>query len=157
MRKLTRRFIINSLDNINLSSQIRYERYYINDELRIQKKDNKYEKETINNNNNIIKKEEISKKEFNELKVKAYSKIIRNSYLYLGDNRVSIKEYLDKYNGLFRVEVSFSTEEEKDNYIKEKWMGEEITNSPLAFDKYLSKLSKKEFKQELDKYLIKNN
>ena len=38
-------------------------------------------------------------------------------------------------------------------YEKEKWMGKEITNSPLAFDKYLSKLSKEEFKNELKKYL----
>ena len=34
-------------------------------------------------------------------------------------------------------------------------MGEEITNSPLAFDKYLSKLCEKEFKEELKKYLNK--
>ena len=39
------------------------------------------------------------------------------------------------------------------SYIKKDWMGEEITNSPLAFDKYLSKLSRDEFKEELDKYL----
>jgi len=47
MRRLTRRFIINSLHNLNLSDPIRYERYYINDKLRIQKKDNKYQKEIV--------------------------------------------------------------------------------------------------------------
>ena len=31
-------------------------------------------------------------------------------------------------------------------------MGKEITTSPLAFDKDLSKLSKEEFKKELEKY-----
>ena len=36
MRKLTRRFIISSLGNLNLSRPIRYERYYINNNLRIQ-------------------------------------------------------------------------------------------------------------------------
>lgn len=36
--RLTRRFIVESLDNISLSSPIRYERYYINEKLRIQKK-----------------------------------------------------------------------------------------------------------------------
>ena len=36
MRKLTRRFIIASLGNLNLNRPIRYERYYINDNLRIQ-------------------------------------------------------------------------------------------------------------------------
>ena len=37
------------------------------------------------------------------------------------------------------------------NYKKEKWMGNEITKSPLAFDKYLSKLNRKEFILELNK------
>ncbi len=37
MRILTKRFIINSLNNINVSKSIRYERYYINDRLRAQK------------------------------------------------------------------------------------------------------------------------
>ena len=35
--------------------------------------------------------------------------------------------------------------------MKENWMGKEITNSPLAFDKYLSKLSNDEFREELKK------
>ena len=38
MKRLTRRFIINSLDGLSLSEAIRYERYYINDNLRIQRK-----------------------------------------------------------------------------------------------------------------------
>lgn len=37
------------------------------------------------------------------------------------------------------------------NYIKEKWMNEEITNSKLAFDRDLSKLSEMEFKEELSR------
>lgn len=94
MKRLTRRFIISSLNGLDLSEPIRYERYYINDKLRIQRKNNEYQ-----------------------------------------------KEILDAEN-----------EEEKDNYIKESWMGDEITNSPLGFDKYLSKLSYKYFKEELKKY-----
>lgn len=35
MKRLTRIFIINSLDGLSLSEAIRYERYYINDNLRI--------------------------------------------------------------------------------------------------------------------------
>ena len=45
IRNLTKRYIIKSLDGLNLSNPIKYERYYINDNLRIQKKNNKYEKE----------------------------------------------------------------------------------------------------------------
>lgn len=153
MRRLTRRFIINSLHNLNLSDPIRYERYYINDKLRIQKKDNKYQKEILDDYNNIIEKVDIAEIEFLNLKKNSNSEIIRDSYLFLEDNRISIKRYLGKYLGLYRVEVTFNSLNEEKEFIKEKWMGQEITNSPLAFDKYLSKLSDNEFKEELNKYL----
>ena len=104
--RLTRRFIIQSLDNVNINSPIRYERYYINDNLRIQSK------------NNILE-----------------------------------KEILDKYKGLIRVEVKFKSTDEMNSYKIESWMEAEITNSPLAFDKYLSKLSEQEFLLELNKYI----
>ena len=153
MRKLTKRFITSSLDNLNLSMPIRYERYYISDTLRIQKKGNTYEKEILNENNTVILKENISESEFLSLKENAYSKIIRDSYLYLDDKRISIKKYLGDYQGLYRVEVTFTNKKEENSYQKETWMGQEITKSPLAFDKDLSKLSKEEFKKKLKKYL----
>ena len=153
MRELTKRYIIESLEQLNLSKPIRYERYYINDELRIQRKNNKYEKEILDEQNNIIEKIEVSKIEFLDLKEMAYSEIIRNSYLLLEDNRVSIKKYLGRHLGLYRVEVTFNSIEEENAYIKESWMGKEIPDSPLAFDKYLSKLSDDEFREELKKYL----
>lgn len=155
MRKLTRRFIISSLGNLNLSRPIRYERYYINDKIRIQRKNNQYQKEILDSSNNIIEKNDISENEFLRLKEKAYSEIIRDSYLLLEDSRISIKKYLGKYKGLYRVEVTFTSIEEENEYIKESWMGQEITNTPLAFDIYLSKLSVEEFKKELKKYLNK--
>lgn len=153
MRKLTKRYIIDSLDKLNLSKPIRYERYYINDELRIQRKNEKYQKEILDNENNIIEKIDISKTEFLKLKEKAYTEIVRDSYLLVEDKRISVKKYLGRYLGLYRVEVTFNSEKEEKKYVKESWMGKEITNSPLAFDKYLSKLSEKEFKEELKKYL----
>lgn len=153
MRKLTKRFITSSLDNLNLSMPIRYERYYISDTLRIQKKGNTYEKEILNENNTVILKENISESEFLSLKENAYSKIIRDSYLYLDDKRISIKKYFGDYQGLYRVEVTFTNKKEENSYQKETWMEQEITKSPLAFDKDLSKLSKEEFKKELKKYL----
>lgn len=153
MRKLTKRFIISSLEGLNLSEAIRYERYYINDNLRIQKKSEVYQKEVLDDSNNIIDKICISEDEFLSLKEKSYSEIIRDSYLFLNDNRISVKEYLGKYNGLLRVEVKFDSLDEMNSYVKKNWMGEEITESPLAFDKYLSKLSDKEFRNELKKYI----
>ena len=88
-----------------------------------------------------------------ELKESAYSEIIRDSYLFLDDNRISIKKYLGKYLGLYRVQITFNSITEENDYIKENWMGQEITYSSLAFDKDLSKLSEEEFKIELKKHL----
>lgn len=155
MRGLTKRYIVSSIDNLNLSEPIRYERYYINDKCRIQLRNNEYQKEILDENNNIIEKKTISKKEFFVLKEKSYSEIIRESYLFLDDKRISIKKYLGKYLGLYRVEVTFNSIKEENEYKKEIWMGEEITKSPLAFDIYLSKMSKEEFNKELKKYLNK--
>ncbi len=149
--RLTKRFIVENIDNLELSKPIRYERYYINDFLRIQKKKEKLEKEVLDENNVLINKEEISEKEFNKLKGIAYKTIIRDSYLYRKDPRISIKKYYEDYEGLNRVEVKFTNKEELENYQKETWMGNEITASPLAFDKYLSKLTKEEFLEELKK------
>ena len=154
MRRLTKRYIIDSLKGLNLSNPIRYERYYINDGLRIQKKNDKYEKEILDDMNNIIEKIDISKAEFLDFKKMAYSEIIRDSYILLDNKKISIKKYLGRYLGLYRVEIAFDSEKEKNEYVKENWMGKEITNSPLAFDKYLSKLSNDEFREELKKYLI---
>ncbi len=152
-KRLTRRFILNSIENLNISKPIRYERYYINDNVRVQRKDDTYEKETLSNNV-IIKKEKISEKEFKKCIENSKSKIIRDSYLYLNDDRVSIKKYYEEYEGLIRVEVKFKDETEMKQYKKEKWMGEEITNSKLAYDKDLSKLKKQEFLKEINKYIL---
>lgn len=51
------------------------------------------------------------------------------------------------------MEVKFDSLDNMNNYIKEIWMEEEITNYPLTFDKYLSKLSTCEFQNELGKYI----
>lgn len=147
--RLTRRFIVKNLNDIVLSEPIRYERYYINDKLRIQKKNGNYEKEILNDENVALEKSTITKQEFLKLKKDAYSEIIRDSYLYLDDERVSIKKYYGKYEGLNRVEIEFASMEEKNSYEKESWMDEEITDTSLAFDKYLSKLNRREFLLEM--------
>ncbi len=117
--RLTRRFILKSLDNLPLSNPIRYERYYINDKLRIQKKNNCYEKEILNEENVLIEKISITKEEFIELKSNARTKIVRDSYLYLKNNNISIKKYHGDYEGLNRIEVKFLTIDEMNLYDKE--------------------------------------
>ena len=134
IRRLTKRYFVSNLDGLNLSSPLRYERYYINNNLRIQKKNDILEKEVLNLLNEVILKDSVSEEEFNNLKKEAYKKIIRDSYLYLDDDRISIKRYYDDYEGLNRVEVKFSSEDELNSFVPLSWMEEDITNTPLAFD-----------------------
>ncbi len=149
--RYTRRYILNSIDNIHLSNSLRYERYYINNNLRIQKRGNSYSKEILQDNE-VIDKIEIGEEEFNKLKMMSSKEIVRDSYLYLDDNRISIKKYYGKYAGLIRVEVKLNSEDEVLHYLPLSWFGLEITDSPLAFDSYLINLSEQEFMMELDKY-----
>lgn len=138
-----------------LSEPRRYERYYLNNQTRVQKKGKKFEKEELSINNIVLTKIEISEEEFLNLIKNCSKKIIRDSYLLLDCSNISIKVYKEEYEGLSRIEVDFETKEEMESYQKESWMGPEITNTPLAFDAKLIELSQEEFR-ELVKDLIKD-
>lgn len=97
----------------------------------------------------MVSKEQISFDEFIGLKGKAYQEIIRDNYLYLNDNRISIKKYYGMYEGLIRVDIEFQSSGELKQYQKEKWMDKEITLSSLAFDNYLSKRNRDQFLKDL--------
>ena len=149
--RLTRRYILSDIKDIPLSSPIRYERYYIDDNIRIQRKNEIYEKEILENNV-PISKYEITNNEFEKLKLNSKQAIIRDSYLYLNNSNISIKKYYEKYEGLYRIEVKFKTKEEMENFIPLEWFGNEITQTFLAFDNRLIKLTKSEFLTELKRY-----
>ena len=87
--RLTKRYIVKEIDDLMLSELIRYERYYINDNLRIQRKGKLLEKEILRDNI-VLEKNVIDEKEFDDLKLQSNKMIIRDSYLYLLDSRVSI-------------------------------------------------------------------
>ena len=150
-KRLTRRFFVKSLKGLELSSPIIYERYYISDHVRIQKRDDVFEKEIISENG-LTTKTKISQSDFDKLKELSGNCIVRESYLYLRDDRVSVKKYLGKYEGLIRAEVEFETKQEMDEYQKEAWMGAEITDTPLAFDGLLNGLDEREFRKLLEEY-----
>lgn len=153
MQRLTKRFIVKNIDNLNLSSPIIYERFYLSDQTVIQRKQDAYAKGTLANGD-IINQTTISQIEFEKLKQPAKNRIIRKSYLYLDDNRISVKEYQDDLDGFIRAEVDFKTKSEMENYHKESWMGQEITKTPLAFDSLLSTLNKEKLSKLLKKYDI---
>lgn len=150
MERLTKRFMVEKLDGLTLSEPILYERYYLPDHIVIQRKQVSFIKGVMigGNVSDIVA---ITEAEFEELKQSAKKAIIRKGYLYLGDDRVSVKEYLGAFGGFIRAEVEFKTKNEMDEYQKEPWMGQEITETPLAFDSLLYALSEDEVSKLLGK------
>lgn len=155
MEEIEKKFIIKKLPS-GLTNPIRYERYFIYNnngiQVRVQRKGNKYELERkIKKEENISIKEktEISEEEF--LQFKKYSignGIIRNSYII--DENATIKEYLDNYEGLIRVEIEFKSLKELKNFIIPNGYIE-ITDSILGNDNQLMNLDREEFEKELNK------
>ncbi len=153
MQRLTKRFIVKNIDSLNLSNPIIYERFYLPDQTVIQRKQDAYTKGTLTSVG-IINQTLISQTEFEKLKQSANNSITRKSYLYLDDNRVSIKEYQGNLEGFIRAEVEFKTKSEMEDYHKESWMRQDITATPLAFDSLLSALNKDELSKILKEYNI---
>jgi len=157
MKEIERKFLAKSLPDLSGKKCISYERYFLkiesDFEKRVQKKGDKYEKERKFKTSDLSReteKQEISKEDFDALKKSASKSIIRDSYKILDTPNITIKIYHGDYEGLVRVEVEFSSEEEAKNFQPYDWMGEEITHTVLGKDSKLIQLSKKEFKDLLD-------
>lgn len=134
----------------NITPRI-YERYFLDSipgtEERIQKVNDKfiYEKKTeVSTLERIVDvKEEISEGKFEELKQSSWGPIVREKF-DIAPN-VSILFYPSL--GLCRAEVEFNSLEEAKAFVPFEWMGEEITNLPIARDKKLLNLSIKEIER----------
>lgn len=155
--EIERKFMIQEMPNLKGIQPIHYERYFLQRgdsiEERIQRKGDLFEREkkiTISPVESRKKKEIISEAEFNSLKVLAPASLIRDSYLLPIEPEVSIKIYGGAYTGLVRAEVEFRTLEEAKSFIPFKWMGKEITDSPLGRDSALLDLKQEDFRMLLE-------
>lgn len=158
MKEIERKFLIKDLPNLKDINPIRYERYFLNnddnDQVRIQKRDNKFELETkvkISNVEYHKTKKEISEKEFLDLSRICTKEIIRESYLILPN--ITIKKYFGDYEGLVRAEIEYDVIEQLENIELPDWVGKEITGTELANDSKLIKLSRAEFLEKLSDYI----
>lgn len=157
--EIERKFLPKQLPNLDKFVSIRYERCYIkntdDNQVRIQKKGQKYELETKIKISDIeFKKEKktITKEQFINLKEQSVKFIIRDSYLISHNPNITIKKYYGDYEGLYRVEVEFDSIEESKQYKIPKWIGEEITSTKLANDNKLILLDRNEFLEILNCY-----
>ena len=91
----------------------------------------------------------ISHKEFNILKRVAHKKIERFSYVSQEYPQIKIKQYLGKYKGLIRAEITVESKERKHLFSHFPWIGPEITTTPLAQDATLLTLKIKDFQKLL--------
>ncbi len=156
-QEIERKFLISKMPDLSKYQPIRYERYYIyrdgKVEMRVQKKENKFEierKEMINKLSAKKTKLKISAPEFEKLKTFGSDVIIRDGYNLFSSPDVSIKIYHGKYEGLKKVEVEFKSEEQATSFQIPDWYGEEITDSIVSRDSKLLDLSKVEIKNFLE-------
>lgn len=143
--EIERKFLVKEMPDLSGIKPVHFERYYLNIsdgiEERIQRTNDTYsyeKKVTIDSLSRSTEKREITKEEFERIKVESTHAIIRDSYPL--SSNVSIKIYHGEYEGLVRAEVEFSSKAEADNYTPESWMGNEISNSPLGRDSRLLQL-----------------
>ena len=152
MEEIERKFLVKEVPDLTGKQPIRYERYYLENsdkkERRIQRKGDKFELEELIEDSNLTRqktKKQITEQEFKGLKKSASNAVIRDSSLISESPQMTLKVYHDKYDGLIRAEVEFSSEEEAKSFEVPNWFGKEITNSPLGRDSRLLKLSEEEF------------
>ncbi len=150
-KEIERKYLIKQMPNLKNIKPIRYERYYINDnidnQIRVQKKADKFILETKTKISDIEykkEKQEITEQEFLKL-------IIRDSYLINEKPNITIKIYHGIYKGLIRAEVEFNNEYEYSNFKIPEWFGKDITNTELGMDARLIKLDRGDFLEILRK------
>lgn len=151
-KEIEKKYLVKQMPNLKNIKPIRYERYYINDnidnQIRVQKKADKFILETktkISDMECKKEKQEITEKEFLKLIKDCKKVIIRDSYLINEKPNITIKIYQGTYKGLIRAEVEFNNEYEYNNFEIPGWFGKDITNTELGMDARLIKLDREDF------------
>ena len=156
-KEIERKYLIKQMPNLKNIKPIRYERYYINDnidnQIRVQKKADKFIIETKTKVSDIEykkEKQEITEQEFLKLIKDCKRLIIRDSYLINEKPNITIKIYHGIYKGLIRAEVEFNNEYEYSKFEIPEWFGKDITNTELGMVARLIKLDRESFLEILE-------
>ena len=150
--EIERKFFVKEMPDFSQIKPVRYERYFLErgngKEVRISKIGEEYfyeEKNSISELERTREKREISEEKFNNLKNTNTQGIIRDRYDISSNPKISIQIYHGRFEGLVRAEVEFSSLEEAGSFTSLPWMGEEMTDLPIARDSKLIDLSNEEF------------
>ena len=152
--EIERKFFIKEMPDLSHIKPLHYERYFLKRgdgvEERISKVNGKcfYEKKSeVSDLERTREKKEITPEEFEDLKQSASAAIVRERYDISSSPKISIQIYHGQFEGLVRVEVEFSSQEEACAFQPLPWMGQEMTGLPIARDAKLLNLSVDEFKR----------
>ena len=154
--EIERKSFIKEMPDLSCIQPIKYERYFLEaedgKEIRISNVNNAYfyeEKEVISSLERTREKKEIEKEEFDNLKQKGSEVILRDRYNISTNPDIAIQIYHGRFEGLVRVEVEFDSEREATSFIPFSWMGEEMTDLPIARDSGLINLTPEAFHKYL--------
>ncbi len=155
--EIERKFLIKEIPDMSDITPVRYERCILESSdgnvKRVQRKGDVFEyeeKKKVDDFQSEKVKRQITKEEYDSFLLnKENNLIVRDGYLVSHNPEISIKVYKEKFEGLIRVEIEFSSKEEAKNFIPLPWFGKEITGTVLANDGELYKLDREDFLNKL--------
>lgn len=157
-----RKFILKELPALPKISSELNSRYYLyckgGSVIRVQSRNGEYEIEKKKDIDGIKKESQrisIDEEEFKLLSKFSKFTILRETLQYKNLPNYKIRVYKGQFKGLLRVEVSFKSLLDLNNYAPLSWFGSEISKTPLAKDESLLGLSNSEFHEHLQAFLKK--
>jgi CYTH domain-containing protein len=158
---IERRFLVKILPNLHGNVPVLYEKYFLQGgdviEEAVQKRNDtlEYEKRIcLSRHESNIERSLLGMQEFDTLKKSASPPLKFKKYVYAFDPLVSINIFKENHEGFVRADVKFDTLEEAFDFEIPKWMGKEITQSPLGIDKNLAHLTSEECKKLIHQVII---
>ena len=154
LNEIERKFFVKALPDLDGITALHYERYFLKREKGIEERISQindsyqYEKKVhLSDLERTREGKEITKKEFDLLKEKASTVIVRDRYNISENPKIAIQIYAGKFKGLIRAEVEFNSSEEAKIFQPLSWMGNEMTGLPIARDSELLDVTEEEFKK----------
>ena len=154
--EIERKFFVKNMPDLTGITPQQYERYFLErgngKEIRITRVDATYKYESKTELSALERTRDvktITKEEFDRLKGNSTDSILRTRYIISSQPNITIQVYHGRFEGLVRAEVEFDSEADAIAFKPLAWMGDEMTDLPIARDGKLIGLSDQEFKSFL--------
>lgn len=147
MKEIERKFILEKIpENIKFVDSYEIVQFYLFSEgdkiMRVRKYGHKFNIGFKKGSglSRLEKEIEISEEDFNDLvEFGAKNKISKQRHItYIGEYKIEVDEFKEKYEGLFYAEVEFIGEKEANEFEPPNWFGKEVTGDIKHTNSYLS-------------------